>query len=116
MGYRVLALISGGKDSCFAMMSCVTAGHEIVALANLRPKDQTGYYRYFLKLSVCLFVMLCNCNPIFNVLFLPLASELDSYMFQTVGHEAIELYAEAMRLPLFRGDIKRSKMHSKVLE
>ena len=33
--------------------------------------------------------------------------ELDSYMFQTVGHEAIQLYAEAMRLPLFRGDIKR---------
>ena len=41
------------------------------------------------------------------MLFLPLASELDSYMFQTVGHEAIELYAEAMRLPLFRGDLKR---------
>lgn len=33
--------------------------------------------------------------------------ELDSYMYQTVGHEAIQLYAEAMELPLFRGLIKR---------
>lgn len=34
---RVVALISGGKDSCFNMMQCVAAGHEIVALANLQP-------------------------------------------------------------------------------
>ena len=32
--------------------------------------------------------------------------EMDSYMFQTVGHHAIELYAEAMGLPLFRSTIK----------
>lgn len=30
------------------------------------------------------------------------ADELDSYMYQTVGHQGIELYAEAMGLPLFR--------------
>ena len=34
---RVVALISGGKDSCFNMMQCVAAGHDIVALANLYP-------------------------------------------------------------------------------
>lgn len=28
---------SGGKDSCYNMMQCVAAGHQIVALANLRP-------------------------------------------------------------------------------
>lgn len=32
---RVVALVSGGKDSCFNMMQCVKNGHEIVALANL---------------------------------------------------------------------------------
>ena len=31
-------------------------------------------------------------------------------MFQTVGHQAIDLYAEAMNLPLFRGDIKGSSV------
>lgn len=31
-----------------------------------------------------------------------LIGELDSYMFQTVGHEGISLYAEAMQIPLFQ--------------
>lgn len=29
-------------------------------------------------------------------------SEIDSYMYQSVGHEAIELIAEALDLPLFK--------------
>lgn len=66
---RVVALISGGKDSCYNMLQCVAAGHEICALANLRPESK---------------------------------DELDSYMYQTVGHQGVELYAEAMGLPLFR--------------
>ena len=36
---KVVALVSGGKDSCYSMLQCVSAGHQIVALANLRPKD-----------------------------------------------------------------------------
>lgn len=30
------------------------------------------------------------------------SDELDSYMYQTVGHQGIGLYAEAMGLPLYR--------------
>ena len=73
--HRVIALISGGKDSCYSMLQCVAAGHEIVGLANLRPKNEGE-------------------------------NELDSYMYQTVGHQAIDLYAEAMDLPLFRGTLR----------
>ncbi|XP_014468532.1 PREDICTED: diphthine--ammonia ligase [Dinoponera quadriceps] len=45
---RVVALVSGGKDSCFNMMQCVAAGHEIVALANLYPvgKDDLDSFMY----------------------------------------------------------------------
>ncbi|KAI4462631.1 hypothetical protein MML48_4g00020204 [Holotrichia oblita] len=68
---KVVALISGGKDSCFNMMQCIAAGHEIVALANLRPYAKT---------------------------------EIDSYMYQSVGYEAIDLIAQALDLPLFRTD------------
>ncbi|KAL5008877.1 hypothetical protein ScPMuIL_014458 [Solemya velum] len=57
------------------MVQCVSEGHEIVALANLKPLD---------------------------------IDELDSYMYQTVGHQAIDLYAEAMDLPLYRRTIKGS--------
>ncbi|XP_077179099.1 diphthine--ammonia ligase isoform X2 [Paroedura picta] len=74
---KVVALISGGKDSCYNMMHCVAAGHQIVALANLRPAENKEG-----------------------------TDELDSYMYQTVGHHAIELYAEAMALPLYRRTIK----------
>jgi diphthine-ammonia ligase len=34
---KVAALVSGGKDSCTAMLECVRFGHEIVAIATLRP-------------------------------------------------------------------------------
>ncbi|XP_013856547.1 diphthine--ammonia ligase, partial [Austrofundulus limnaeus] len=74
---KVVALISGGKDSCYNMMQCVAAGHRIVALANLRPAHK---------------------------------DELDSYMYQTVGHQAIELYADAMDLPLYRRTIQGSSL------
>ncbi|XP_063385268.1 uncharacterized protein LOC134671361 [Cydia fagiglandana] len=66
---KVVALVSGGKDSCYNMMQCVGAGHTLVALANLQPQHK---------------------------------DELDSYMYQTVGHQGIDLYAEAMGLPLYR--------------
>ncbi|KAI9026814.1 hypothetical protein DFJ74DRAFT_519526 [Hyaloraphidium curvatum] len=71
----VVALISGGKDSCFNMMHCVANGHRICALANLFPAPESG------------------------------TDELDSFMFQTVGHDLIDLYAECMGVPLFRRPI-----------
>jgi len=46
---------------------------------------------------------------------LNITDELDSYMYQTVGHHAIELYAEAMGLPLYRHTIQgTSKQTDKV--
>ncbi|XP_063106382.1 diphthine--ammonia ligase isoform X2 [Cavia porcellus] len=69
--------VSGGKDSCYNMMQCIAAGHQIVALANLRPDENQER-----------------------------SDELDSYMYQTVGHQAIDLYAEAMALPLYRRTIR----------
>lgn len=46
-----------------------------------------------------------------------LADELDSYMYQTVGHQTITRYAEAMQLPLFRRHIRGTpRLQSKVYE
>lgn len=78
---RVVALISGGKDSCYNMMQCVSAGHTIVALANLMPHKHV------------------------------VSDELDSYMYQTVGYQAVDLYAEALDLPLYRRTIEGSSLH-----
>lgn len=43
---RVCVCFSGGKDSCYNMMQCVSAGHTIVALANLMPHKHG-------KITVC---------------------------------------------------------------
>ncbi|WJX80416.1 diphthine--ammonia ligase [Trifolium repens] len=77
---KVVALVSGGKDSCYAMMKSIHYGHQIVALANLMPVDDS-------------------------------VDELDSYMYQTVGHQIIIKYAECMGLPLFRRRIQGSSRH-----
>ena len=47
--------------------------------------------------------------------------ELDSYMFQTVGHQAIDLYAEAMNLQLYRhtiegGSVNQSRDYTVTLD
>ncbi|KAJ7402722.1 diphthamine biosynthesis 6 [Pitangus sulphuratus] len=38
--------------------------------------------------------------------------ELDSYMYQTVGHHAIDLYADALDLPLYRGFIRGTSVNT----
>eukprot|EP00918_Siedleckia_nematoides_P023491 GHVU01050646.1.p1 GENE.GHVU01050646.1~~GHVU01050646.1.p1 ORF type:complete len:116 (-),score=6.62 GHVU01050646.1:144-491(-) len=35
---KIVALISGGKDSIFNMQCCVAEGHEPVAVAHLKPR------------------------------------------------------------------------------
>lgn len=34
---KVVALVSGGKDSCYAMMKCIQYGHEVLTLLYLSP-------------------------------------------------------------------------------
>ncbi|KAH3663898.1 hypothetical protein WICMUC_005888 [Wickerhamomyces mucosus] len=72
---KFLALVSGGKDSCFNILHCLAQGHELVVLANLKPADST-------------------------------TQEMDSFMFQTVGHDVLEYYSECVGVPMYRGLIK----------
>lgn len=70
---KYVALLSGGKDSCFNLICCSQNGHSLVAAASLGP----GQGR----------------------------EEIDSFLYQTVGQDAIELVAEALDVPLYRGVI-----------
>jgi diphthine-ammonia ligase len=79
---NVVALISGGKDSLYTLLHCIQNGHKVVALANLYPSLPDGTD--------------------------PAATEnedINSFMYQTVGHNVIPLYAEALQLPLYRQQI-----------
>ncbi|KAH9062846.1 hypothetical protein EDB87DRAFT_1710829, partial [Lactarius vividus] len=67
---RYIALLSGGKDSCYNLVHCQKNGHELVATASLGPEHGK--------------------------------EELDSYLYQTVGQDAIHFVARALGVPLYR--------------
>ncbi|KAI1468768.1 adenine nucleotide alpha hydrolases-like protein [Daldinia caldariorum] len=75
---RVVALVSGGKDSFYSILHCLANGHSVVALANLYPLSRVA-----------------SANE----------TDLNSFMYQTVGYQVIPLYAQATGLPLFRQPI-----------
>ncbi|KAJ6104621.1 hypothetical protein N7523_010941 [Penicillium sp. IBT 18751x] len=75
---NVIALISGGKDSLYSILHCIRNGHRIVALANLHPEPNLSAEN---------------------------EEDIDSFMYQTIGHSVIPLYAEALGIPLYRAPI-----------
>ena len=79
---KFIGLISGGKDSIYNILECIRAGHELVCLGNL-------HYAGRVFESGMLFII-------------ELGKEMDSYMYQSVGSEVIEMIAKAMNKPLFR--------------
>ena len=88
---NVIGLISGGKDSFFSLLHCLANNHRVVALANLYPPGASSMGK-------------------------PL-EDLNSYMYQTVGHGLTPLYSGALGLPVFRQEISGSPVNpSKVYE
>lgn len=75
---NVIALISGGKDSLYSILHCIRNGHRVVALANLHPELRTDTED---------------------------DEDIDSFMYQTIGHSVIPLYQEALGIPLYRAPI-----------
>lgn len=49
---KVVALVSGGKDSCYSILKCHAHGHEVVALAHVTPPSGTGEADSFMYQSV----------------------------------------------------------------
>ena len=76
---NVVGLVSGGKDSFYSLLHCIANQHRVIALANLCPPGAT-----FPSVTT---------------------EDLNSYMYQTAGHSIIPLYAEALKLPLYRQEI-----------
>lgn len=81
---KVVALISGGKDSFFSLLHCIANAHDVVALANLHPASSPE------GASI---------------------EDTDSFMYQTIGHAVIPLYEEALGLPLYRQQIDGSAVN-----
>ncbi|MES1920321.1 hypothetical protein MHBO_002003 [Bonamia ostreae] len=71
---KFAALLSGGKDSILGAILSIKGGNELVAIANLYPRED--------------------------------ADEIDSYMYQTVGHRLINSVGEAIGVPLYKRKIR----------
>lgn len=81
---NVIALISGGKDSFYSILHCIRNGHKVVALANLHPETKTSESKTESQDD---------------------EEDIDSFMYQTIGHSVIPLYESALDIPLYRAAI-----------
>ncbi|KAH7376492.1 hypothetical protein B0T11DRAFT_21584 [Plectosphaerella cucumerina] len=102
---NVIALISGGKDSFFSALHCSLHGHSLVALANLFPAPDAVAGRDGASQPVETQVIhpheaTAETGPNAD------DTDLNSFMYQTVGHQLIPLYAAATGLPLYRQPIR----------
>ena len=98
---NVIALISGGKDSFYSILHCVQNGHKVVALGNLYPwnpslrsqshSDAPSFDEHGPK---------------------ELEQDLNSFMYQTVGHTVIPLYEIALGIPVYRQQILGSAIQT----
>ncbi|KEG12586.1 putative ATP-binding protein [Trypanosoma grayi] len=84
---KTIALISGGKDSILSVLLALRYGYQPVVVANIAPT--------------------CSAGP-------EHVHEIDSYSFQTVGHEVVQSIGACMQLPLRRAYIRAGQ--SKVQE
>ncbi|KAK9240812.1 hypothetical protein V1525DRAFT_139615 [Lipomyces kononenkoae] len=89
---KTVALVSGGKDSCYNILHCVKNGHEVVAMANLHPPlPQT---------------IDSDENDVVH--------EMDSFMYQTVGHSVLSLYSDCLGIPMYRAPITGTSVTTKL--
>ncbi|KAK8056067.1 hypothetical protein PG993_001294 [Apiospora rasikravindrae] len=111
----VIALVSGGKDSFFSILHCLANGHRVVALANLHPPDHPhasatapvshpGATERSISDAPAPLAPSTDAGYGFSKHDSEGADETDlnSFMYQTVGHQVVPLYATATGLPLFR--------------
>ncbi|KIW94706.1 uncharacterized protein Z519_04683 [Cladophialophora bantiana CBS 173.52] len=96
---NVIALISGGKDSLFSILHCLENGHQVVALANLYPGARSVSNEPRNASSVEISHGDGESEE---------GEDLNSFMYQTVGHSVIPLYEECLGIPLYRREITGS--------
>ncbi|KAI1142756.1 adenine nucleotide alpha hydrolases-like protein [Hypoxylon sp. FL0543] len=132
---NVVALISGGKDSFYSILHCLANEHRVVALANLHPPSKTATTSIPTGRAEVEDGSRAEAGNVTNIttttirifpgddvssqkLHGPLSgpgvgnvgdeedeTDLNSFMYQTVGHQVIPLYAKATGLPLYRRPI-----------
>ena len=104
---RVVGLVSGGKDSLYNLQQCVAHGHTVVCLANLYPEQQPGTGKAPPAGATGAAAAEAGDGSEHDSAAAAggdagVVHELDSYMFQTVGHTGVDAIAAAMGVPIVR--------------
>ncbi|KZL64935.1 atp-binding endoribonuclease [Colletotrichum incanum] len=113
---NVVALVSGGKDSFFSALHCQRNGHRLVALANLFPSASVSAGSDATRSATKTIVYKPKGDHVKDAQEQREKgdeagkgadddADLNSFMYQTVGHQVIPLYADATGLPLYRQPI-----------
>jgi diphthine-ammonia ligase len=123
---NVIALISGGKDSFYSLLHVRRNGGRVVALANLYPGPEKGnvdelqkergdallgneahevYTEIVPGSGVSGNELPGNTAPNENTNHEEVEYDLNSFMYQTVGHTIIPLYEQALGILLYRQQI-----------
>lgn len=76
-----VALISGGKDSCYNVLQCIANGHHLICIANLSPPA----------------ALICQEDR---------NEELHSFMYQSAGSSIIPAYEQCFGVPLIIHEIQ----------
>ena len=111
-GEEAVALISGGKDSLLALYHAAALGYRIVALANLHPPIAPSPATAT-AIGDGVTVIPPTAVPVVG----PAAAasdEMDSHMYQTVGHTLLPLYAACLGLPLYRRAIAGQPLNAQL--
>jgi len=99
---KVVALASGGKDSCYNMVKCVQEGHELVALATLMPPDNVEESHSYMYQSVGVrhlgTVARAMELPLFSATIAGAALNTNARYEGTPGDEVEDLYALLKRV------------------
>ncbi|PHH55855.1 Diphthine--ammonia ligase [Ceratocystis fimbriata CBS 114723] len=113
-GLNVIALVSGGKDSFYAALHAQHNGHRLVALANLYPgtsvseptpestQGSVSEPHRMASNGVIVYSPQEANSPDFVHYDDAEEQDPNSFMYQTVGHQILPLYAQALNLPLYR--------------
>lgn len=95
---RFVALVSGGKDSTFAVSEAMKQGHELVAIAHLASFSLSSQ-------------LVTDSSPNSRFSVPGTSVEQDSWMYQSVGSELVPLLAVAYDKPLYWVDPATADEH-----
>ncbi|PYH79423.1 hypothetical protein BO82DRAFT_376404 [Aspergillus uvarum CBS 121591] len=105
-GLNVIALISGGKDSLYSLLHCIRNGHKVVALANLHPAANAQPTNTTTTTATSTDPSSVSSSTPSHHVPEEEEQDLDSFMYQTIGHSIIPLYETALGIPLYRQPIR----------